>query len=211
MPLSDRVIRVDVDPTSAVIADERRVVKRHADVGHARVARHPPWQSLEPRGEVIADESDQTADEGRGLGIPPIGGMREAEVVDQAGEGRQGIALAASDRSLVGGDRPARPGGLEDEPRVGREDAPAAGVAEAGAALQDRGPAPRSDHRGELVGRRVEILRHVLGSSESRHGEPLAADPERARPSSDHREIRRVHQPRRTRPVTRSSRSSGRR
>ena len=196
-PFAGQVPGLELGQAGPGIDQDGRVIKRHADIGHPRVTRRSAGQPFQPGRQVVADEPDQAALERRGVGRRLLRRVRQSEAIDEPSECRQWIALARRNGFRVGRARPARPGGFEDQPRLCGQHAPAAGVAEAGPALQDRRLGPRPDHRGEPVGRHVQHVLHDVGASASRHEGSLTwGTSPRYDPRFDHREIRRFVQAR---------------
>ena len=146
------------------------VMERKAERRQVLVDRRARGQALEDRAEVVAEEADQAAEEGRDVGRDE---RRRVEPGDQA----------AGDGEGVGSGRRR----LEDGHRIGREIGPACVAARPGALQQDEagqvaerlGGVDRA-HRGDAVGQPAHAKRRA-GAGYRDHG-PMIGPPARVGP-----------------------------
>ena len=106
---------------------------------------------------------------GASVGIGRVGTAGQLEPPGEPRQLDQRVALAGLQCAGFAANPPAPIRGLEDQAGVRRVDAPAAGLAEAWPAGQDRRLGPGSDHRGQPIGRQVQYLMNDRGQDRHRH------------------------------------------
>ncbi len=138
MTFTGQVPGPELDPAGACVDRDGRIVERQPDIRQTRLPRAPARQSFDQRGQIITEEADHSPLKRGQRRVGQIGGVPQPEPPQNAGQDRKNISFAAFNRSRVGVRRPARAGCFPYHTRIGGQNAPAAGIAKARPALEER-------------------------------------------------------------------------